>query len=278
MSGSNPAVQDFLKRYNPRQPLSPRDALYGGRTSPVKLRYTAAANETVQYVDVTSLYPYVNCTFPYPLGYPEIIYTDFKEPQSYFGIIKAVVYPPRGLYFPILPYRTAAGKLFTLCHTCKTELPGMRVELGYRLGKITEVWQFEQRCDSVFVDYMHTFLKGKQEASGYPADAVDEESRAQYIRDYEANQGILLDADKISLNVAKRQVSKLCLNSFWGKFARRSNLNQTVLVSEPEEFFGYMFSEKYNVKYYAFINDETALIQWSHGSRYISPPNKTDTH
>ncbi|KAF0027128.1 hypothetical protein F2P81_019869 [Scophthalmus maximus] len=56
----------------------------------------------------------------------------------------------------------------------------------------------------------------------------------------------------------------------------RSNLNQTVLVSEPEEFFGYMFSEKYNVKYFAFINDETAPIQWSHGSRYIAPPNKTD--
>ncbi|KAF0021776.1 hypothetical protein F2P81_025971 [Scophthalmus maximus] len=37
-----------------------------------------------------------------------------------------------------------------------------------------------------------------------------------------------------------------------------------------------MFSEKYNVKYFAFINDETALIQWSHGIRYISPPNKTD--
>ncbi|KAF0021975.1 hypothetical protein F2P81_025772 [Scophthalmus maximus] len=298
MKKSNPAVQDFLKRYNPPQPLSPRDALYRGRTSPVKLRYTAAANETVQYVDVTSLYPYVNCKFPYPRGHPEIIYNDFKEPQSYFGIITAVVYPPRELFFPILPYRTPGGKLvFTLCRTCADlnyqggacvhddearALTGVWVtpefnkalELGYRLGKITEVWHFERSSDSVFVDYMHTFLKGKQEASGYPADAVDEESRAQYIRDYEANQGILLDADKISQNAAKRQVSKLCLNSFWGKFAQRSNLNKTVLVSEPEEFFGYMFSEKYNVKYFVFINDETALIQWSHGSRY--PPNKTD--
>ncbi|KAF0022459.1 hypothetical protein F2P81_025272 [Scophthalmus maximus] len=48
MTKSNPVVQDFLKRYNPPQPLYPRDAFYGGRTSPVKLRYTAAANETVQ--------------------------------------------------------------------------------------------------------------------------------------------------------------------------------------------------------------------------------------
>ncbi|KAF0022279.1 hypothetical protein F2P81_025455 [Scophthalmus maximus] len=40
--------------------------------------------------------------------HPEIIYTDFKELQRHFGIIKAVVYPPRGLFFPILPNRTAA--------------------------------------------------------------------------------------------------------------------------------------------------------------------------
>ncbi|KAL7402253.1 hypothetical protein ABVT39_011957 [Epinephelus coioides] len=71
---SHPPLRDFLKRAKTPRPLSPRDALNGGRTSAARLRYTAAANETVQYVDVTSLYPYVNCAFPYPLGHPEIVY------------------------------------------------------------------------------------------------------------------------------------------------------------------------------------------------------------
>ncbi|XP_078030208.1 uncharacterized protein LOC144458258 [Epinephelus lanceolatus] len=297
---SRPLLGDFLECAKTPQPLSPRIALYAGRTSAVRLRYMAAPNETVRYVDVTSLYPYVNCVFPYLLGHPEIVYRDFKEPQNYFGLIRAVVYPPRGLFFPMFPYKTATSKLvFTLCRTCDElnfqagsctddyearALMGVWVtpefnkalESGYRLGEITEVWHFDRRSDDIFVEYTHTFLKGKQEASGYPAEASERESREKYIADYRANQSILLDADKIQPNTAKRQVAKLCLNSLWGKFARRSNLNQTVLVREPEEFFSYMFSEKHKVKYFFFLNETTALIQWCHGNLYIAPPNKTD--
>ncbi|KAL7377691.1 hypothetical protein ABVT39_003179 [Epinephelus coioides] len=76
---------------------------------------------------------------------------------------------------------------------------------------------------------MHTFLKGKQEASGNPAEASDPESREKYVADYRANQGILLDVDKIQPNPAKRQVAKLCLNSLWGKFAQRNHGSDSVV-------------------------------------------------
>ena len=36
-----------------------------------------------------------------------------------------------------------------------------------------------------------------------------------------------------------------------------------------------MFSEKYKIKYFSFLND-TTLIQWSNGDHYIAPPNKVD--
>ncbi|XP_051801647.1 uncharacterized protein LOC127533173 [Acanthochromis polyacanthus] len=98
MKKSNPSVRAFLQDYRAPEPLHPRQALYGGRTCAVRLRYSAAANESVEYADVTSLYPYVNCSFPYPLGHPKIIHTAFNNPQSYFGFIRAVVYPPRGLF------------------------------------------------------------------------------------------------------------------------------------------------------------------------------------
>lgn len=96
---SHQGLKDFLKQYKAPQPLSPREALYGGRTCAVKLRHTAGANETVDYFDVTSLYPYVNCSFPYPLGHPKIIYKDFKEPQSYSGIIRAKICPPEVIWY-----------------------------------------------------------------------------------------------------------------------------------------------------------------------------------
>lgn len=86
----------------------------------------------------------------------------------------------------------------------------------------------------------------------------------------------MLDASKIHPNPAKRQVSKLCLNTFWGKFAQRSNQTQTKLITDPEEFFNFMFSGKYKVKYFSFVNDKTALLQWSYGEQCIAPPNKVD--
>ncbi|TWW73994.1 hypothetical protein D4764_15G0013900 [Takifugu flavidus] len=201
-----------------------------------------------------------------PLGHPVIIYKDFEDPRSYYGFIRATVYPPRGLLFPVLPHKSEGGKLlFTLCRTCAETnneggpcehddegraLTGVWVtvefikalEVGYRVGKITEVWHFDKSSDTVFTDYIHTFLKGKQEASGYPAEATDRESREKYIRDYQEHQGILLDAGKIETNPVKRQVAKLCLNSLWGKFAQRDNLFKTTIVSDPKEFFSYMFS------------------------------------
>ncbi|TWW77921.1 hypothetical protein D4764_11G0000420 [Takifugu flavidus] len=140
------------------------------------------------------------------------------------GFIRATVYPPRGLLFPVLPHKSEGGKLlFTLCRTCAETnneggpcehddegraLTGVWVtvefikalDVGYRVGKITEVWHFDKSSDTVFTDYIHTFLKGKQEASGYPAEATDRESREKYIRDYQEHQGILLDAGKIETN------------------------------------------------------------------------------
>ena len=53
--------------------LNTRDALYGGRTEAMRLHYKIReGEETVQYVDVMSLYPYVCKYFKFPLGHPVI--------------------------------------------------------------------------------------------------------------------------------------------------------------------------------------------------------------
>lgn len=173
--------------------------------SAFRVRYTAKENERVPYVDVTSLYPDVKSTFPYPEGHPEIIHRDFEDVGNYFCLIRAVMLPPRGVYFPLLPYKTTAGKLlFTLCHTCteinhqqgpcahnerQRALMGVYVtelkktlQLGYKVERITEVWHFKEKSYTLFTGYIQTFLKGKQKASGYPANAVDEESHQKYSR------------------------------------------------------------------------------------------------
>ena len=50
--------------------------------------------------------------------------------------------------------------------------PGLikAVEVGYRIVHIHEVWHFPeaQRQEGLFVDYVNTWLKIKQDSAGYP--------------------------------------------------------------------------------------------------------------
>lgn len=54
----------------------------------------------------------------------------------------------------------------------------------------------------------------------------------------------------------------------WGKFGLRNNRSQSKVVTEPEEFFNFMFSAKYKVKYFSFVSDQVALIQLQEGELY----------
>ena len=52
--------------------LCTRDALYGGRTEAMRLHYKAREGETIQYVDVMSLYPHVCKNGKFPVGHPVV--------------------------------------------------------------------------------------------------------------------------------------------------------------------------------------------------------------
>ena len=55
-----------------QSPLCTRDARYGGRTEAMRLHYKVQENETIQYVDVMSLFPYICRYFKFPIGHPRI--------------------------------------------------------------------------------------------------------------------------------------------------------------------------------------------------------------
>lgn len=236
----------------------------------------------------------------YPMGHPEIIHCDFDLPQNYFGLIKATVYPPRGLFIPVLPYKGPQGKLFfPLCRTCSEnnnqEKPcdhsdqeraltavwvtpefTKALEKGYRVAKIFEVWNFSRKSDTLFKEYIKTFLRCKQMASGYPASVTDQESKDKYIRDYHDREGILLDPDRIEVNKTKRNVSKLYLNSLWGKLSQRCNMLTTSIIKDPEEFLEFVFSDQYEISHFSFLSQDIALVQWRRNKKWVLPPGNVN--
>ncbi|KAG8173060.1 hypothetical protein JTE90_016152 [Oedothorax gibbosus] len=83
---------------------------------------------------------------------------------------------------------------------------------------------------------MDLFLKTKQESSGWPSHCTTVEDKEKYIVDYEAKEGIKLDSNSIIKNPGRRQVAKLALNSFWGRWGMNGNKTQLSFVNTIEEF------------------------------------------
>ena len=99
-------VRQFLTQHEVVSRLDCREGFYGGRTNASLLKYQVKGNEKIKYIDFTFLYPYTNKYCEYPVGHPVIITMDFQDISAYFGFIKCLILPPRGLYHPVLPYRS----------------------------------------------------------------------------------------------------------------------------------------------------------------------------
>ena len=147
---------------------------------------------------------------------------------------------------------------------CTPELQ-KAVSLGYRIQYIYEVWHFPETCEGLFVDYVKTWLKIKQEASGWP-DWVgsDETKRQQYIREYHEREGILLEYEKIEKNPGLRTLAKMMLNSMWGKFGQRPSKTQVKEFVDPIQIHKFLDSDKFDVRYVGVVNDSRVEVYNQH--------------
>jgi hypothetical protein len=239
-------------------------------------------DQDISYVDVTSLYSYINKTGKIPIGHPEIVTEGFTDIQQYEGLIKCKILPPRGLYIPILPVKMNNKLLFTPCQHNDEErsLTGTWVtddlkkafEKGYVVQRIYEVWHFDEteqydpktKTGGLFIYYVNTFLKMKQEASDWPEWCQNENNRWRYIRDYHEKEGILLAYNDIKKNPGLRALAKLMLNSFWGKFGQRSNMPRIKYISEPAEYFDMLTSDQILVMGINFVSEEIVEMRYQY--------------
>ena len=307
---NDPELRHYLQNLDITDGLDPGESFFGGRTNASQLYYRTKETEQIKYVDFTSLYPWVNKTCQYPVGHPEVITSDFQDLDHYFGIAKVRILPPRGLYHPMLPYRSNGKLKFPLCQTCaenENPLPcacpdedrtmtgtwcnpelQTAVRLGYRVLKIYEVyhWKETTRYDpetkegGLFASYINTFLKFKQEASGPPDWVKTPDDVQEYIDRYFEKEGVSLDREKIEKNPGFRALAKLCLNSFWGKFGQRLNLKQSQFYHETEAdaFFRVLSDPTKEVQNFHIVANDTIQVEWIFKKDCQPEDNKTNIY
>ena len=154
------------------------------------------------------------------------------------------------------------------------------VFLGYKITRIDEIWQYEitqydpvKRQGGLFAQYINTFSKIKQEASGLPADCSIEDNEAidRYIASYAASEGITLNKNAIKPNPGLRSLAKLALNSFWSKFGQRENLTRTMIVSKRAELMDLSISPEIEITGMLPVNHKTLYLSYINTREAIHP-------
>ncbi|KAL3084402.1 hypothetical protein niasHS_008557 [Heterodera schachtii] len=180
------------------------------------------------------------------------------------GIIKCFVVPPRHCHYdiPVLPYRLNNRTLFPLCRTCSEMYPRGLIDPEYNCNhfedsergfsttvthieleaalrswyKVTHVYRayiWPLACDwsnGLF----HSYLLNKR-ISGVLYGGGDQRGgvarrKQDHIDKAKQKAHVHLEADRIKHNPGLRYLSKLCLNSLWGRFALRNRLTKTEIV------------------------------------------------
>ena len=273
-------------------PLDPREAFFGGRTGLSRAHYKVEEGEEILYQDFTSLYPTINKYGTYPVGHPQIIVNPRDQDiNHYYGLAKVDVLAPEKLMHPVLPVKFSGKLLFPLCVKCvedqqdhpwfeRTNLcphsdeerkftgtwctPELlkAVEKGYQVLKIHEVWHFpeNQRKEGLFGDYVNTWLKHKTEASGWPPHCKTDEQKQEYVRQYKEREGIELEPERIEKNPGRKQVAKLMLNSFWGKFGENEHRVQTTAICDENVWQKLVQDETIVVKDVRIFNDDVMEV------------------
>ena len=211
--------------------------------------------------------------------------------------------------------------MFPLCRTCADTISGTvcthtnseraitgtwchvellkAVEKGYEIQRLHEVWHFPEQSDELFKECVDTFLKIKQEASGYPKDCVTPEQKRLYVSEYLEHEGIKLDPEKITYNPGLRALAKLMLNSFWGKlcgflcvfyclplsylvfyvlgkFGQRSNLCKTEMITEPQRYYDLLTADEFEVSNARIVSDNMVEVQYKSVKEFGEPNSKAN--
>ena len=223
---------------------SNREAFFGGRTECFRKYYKIKPGQKIFYIDVNSLYPFINKYGIYPIGHPIVLVGDDAKNcklEDTVGIAMVKILPPNQLLYPVLPVKANNKLVFALCRTCAElgnhascehseadrEITGTYtcIELqeamkkGYKIKEIYEVWSYKAtvynnqlKQGGIFAEYIDTFLKIKQATSGYPPSVKTDQDKIEFCKKFEEREGVPLAPDDVKPNPGLRSLSKLCLN------------------------------------------------------------------
>ena len=212
--------------------------------------------------DVCSMYPSVNAFDAYAVGFKRFYKPTVDEimDDSFIGVVKCDVAPPTDLYIPVLPSRVKTAdesERLTFDLNPKTSVWAsceikMAVERGYKIT-ILAGYKFE-RLTGLMKEYVEEFLKMKTCNSGVKTAEECEKLNEEHRR---LGLNIVIKPEETANNPGMKAIAKLCLNSLWGKFGQRANLDSYDFYDDKHynQFINKLLSNKITTKGWEIVNE-----------------------
>ena len=158
--------------------------------------------------------------------------------------------------------------------TWTTDEVNKALEKGYKVLRTCEVWHFNKSTDDLFKGYIRRFMKIKLESRKYDFKTKEEETNFKL----KIKKSLDVDIEKFEFNAGLRSISRLCLNSLWGKFCQRSNMSQTKYVTEVSEFYEILLDDKLDNINFQFINDDMAQMTYNFKDQFVDNSKNTNIY
>ena len=263
--------------------MSLKTATRGGRVNNLKFYHDAKEDEEILNLDFVSQYPSVMLDEKFPIEHPTVINEDFDYSlKSYFGFVHCTVKPPKQLYLPSLPININDRLLFPLCSECSLfekqkcdckdksitstwstiELRDAITEDKYEIEEIYQVYHYNSTHSNVFGDFIKFLFKTKQESAGWPSWCISEEDKQKFIHDFYEKTGIKLEYARILKNPALYIMSKLQMNSTFGKFIQDPNKTQNSIVQTYDHYWELATNVKLDILDETMVTDNTLIMTY----------------
>ena len=127
------------------------------------------------------------------------------------------------------------------------------LEKGYKIIKIHEVLHFEHSSTELWKEYIRKFLKIKLESSEF---TCSEDEYRQKARQFGIELG------KLKRNPGMRFISKICLNSLWGKFGQNQKVKHSEYIDNEADFYKVVLNDKIEQISLSFLNDRMVYANY----------------
>ena len=78
------------------------------------------------------------------------------------------------------------------------------------------------------------------------------------------------------LNAGLRAIAKMCLNSLWGKFGQRNNMNQCKYVTDINEFYQIVLDDSIGNLNMNFIKEEMVQMSYTYKDQFVDNSYNTN--